>query len=129
MTSKPCPRARSVPAFSRQLDEEGELCVAIMTWAGSIPARCSAPNTTSNPGKKRVDAILRLVSDDSRRLVGTDELRRAIEDLGPGVYDELGYYERWIVAITQVLLEKGVIGVDELGRRMESVKARRREAR
>ena len=80
------------------------------------------------PWEKRVDAILRLVSDDSRRLVRTDELRRAIEDLGPGAYDELGYYERWIAAITQVLLEKGVIGVDELGRRMESVKARRREA-
>ncbi len=81
------------------------------------------------PWEKRVDAILRLVSDDSRRLVCTDELRRAIENLGPGAYDELGYYERWIAAITQVLLEKGVIGVDELGRRMESVKARRREAR
>ncbi len=81
------------------------------------------------PWEKRVDAILRLVSDDSRRLVGGGELRRAIEDLGPGAYDELGYYERWIAAITQVLLEKGVIGVDELGRKIESVKARRREAR
>ncbi len=80
------------------------------------------------PWEKRVDAILRLLSDDRRRLVGTDELRRAIEDLGPGAYDELGYYERWIAAITQVLLEKGVIGVDELGRRMESVKARKEEA-
>jgi hypothetical protein len=78
------------------------------------------------PWEKRVDAILRLVSDDRRALVCTDELRRAIEDLGPGAYDELGYYERWIAAITQVLLEKGVIGVDELGRRMESVKASRR---
>ncbi len=81
------------------------------------------------PWEKRVDAILRLVSDDSRRLVCTDELRRAIEDLGPGAYDTLGYYERWIAAVTQVLLEKGVIGVDELGRRMESVKSRKEEAR
>ena len=81
------------------------------------------------PWEKKVDAILRLVSDNRRRLVGTDELRRAIEDLGPGAYDELGYYERWIAAITQVLLEKGVIGVDELGRKIESVKALRREAR
>ena len=81
------------------------------------------------PWEKRVDAILRLVSDDRRRLVCTDELRRAIENLGPGTYDELGYYERWIAAITNVLLEKGVIGVDELGHRMESVKAHRREER
>ena len=81
------------------------------------------------PWEKRVDAILRLVSDDRRALVCTDELRRAIENLGPGAYDELGYYERWIAAITQVLLEKGVIGVDELGRKMENVKARKEEAR
>lgn len=81
------------------------------------------------PWEKRVDAILRLVSDNKRRLVCTDELRRAIENLGPGAYDELGYYERWIAAITNVLLEKGVIGTDELGRRMESVKSRRRQAR
>ena len=83
----------------------------------------------AEPWEKRVDAILRLVSPPERRLMGVDELRRAIENLGPGAYDELGYYERWIAAITQVLLEKGVIGTDELGRRMESLKARRREAR
>ena len=78
--------------------------------------------------EKRVDAIMRLLSAPERRLVSVDERRRAVEDLGPVLYDKLGYYERWITAITQVLLEKGVIGVDELGRRMESVKARRREA-
>ncbi len=81
------------------------------------------------PWEKRVDAIMRLVSAPERRLVSLDERRRAVEDLGPVLYNKLGYYERWIAAITQVLLEKGVIGVDELGRKIESVKALRREAR
>jgi hypothetical protein len=34
------------------------------------------------------------------------------------------YYERWIWAITQTLIQRGVITVDELGRRIESVRAR-----
>ncbi len=76
------------------------------------------------PWEKRVDAILRLLGDDKRKLMSVDEHRRAIEDLGPGAYDELNYYERWISAISNILIEKGVITVDELGRRMEDVKAR-----
>lgn len=81
-----------------------------------------------SPWEKRVDAIVRLLSDQKRRLLTVDELRRGIEDLGPGAYDELGYYERWISSATNILIEKGVITVDELGRAMEAAKARWREA-
>ncbi len=80
------------------------------------------------PWEKRVDAILRLVGDDKRQLINLEEHRRAMEELGPGAYDELSYYERWISAITNILIEKGVISVDELGRKMEDVKARWQEA-
>ncbi len=79
------------------------------------------------PWEKRVNAILRLLAGKERRLITLDEHRRAVENLGPGIYDELSYYERWISAITNILIEKGVITVDELGRRMEDVKARWRE--
>jgi Nitrile hydratase beta subunit len=75
------------------------------------------------PWEKRVDAILRLLADSRRRLITTDELRRGIEELGPGAYDEMSYYERWIASITNNLIEKGVITVDELGRRMAEVAA------
>jgi nitrile hydratase subunit beta len=53
-----------------------------------------------------------------------DELRRGIEELGPGAYDELSYYQRWIASIGNNLLEKGVVTVDELGRRLAEVEAR-----
>ncbi len=76
------------------------------------------------PWEKRVDAILRLVGDDKRQLINLDEHRRAMEELGPGAYDELSYYERWISSITTILIEKGVLSIDELGRRMEQVKSR-----
>lgn len=73
------------------------------------------------PWEKKVDAILRLVSDKKRRIMTVDELRRGIEELGPGVYDELSYYERWIASVTNNLIEKGVIDIDELGRRMARI--------
>lgn len=76
------------------------------------------------PWEKRVDAIMRLLSDPSRRILRVDELRRGIEELGPGAYDELNYYERWIASISNLLIEKGLITVDELGRKMAEVESR-----
>ena len=81
------------------------------------------------PWEKRVDAIMRLLTGKQCEVMTVDELRRGIEDLGPGVYDELSYYERWISAITNILIEKGIISVEELGGKMEAVKARWQEDR
>ena len=80
------------------------------------------------PWEKRVDAIRRLLADPRRRVMTVDELRRGIEDLGPGVYDRLDYYQRWIASMTNILIERGVIGVDELGRRMAEIESRWRAA-
>jgi hypothetical protein len=74
------------------------------------------------PWEKKVDAIVRLLL--AKRLMTLDEMRRAIEDLGPGAYDELSYFERWITATTNVLLAKGVLEVRELG---EAIEAERRK--
>ena len=76
------------------------------------------------PWEKRVDSIMRLVSDKKRRILTVDELRRGIEDLGSGAYDELSYYERWISSLTNLLIEKGVVTIDELGRKMSEVETR-----
>jgi hypothetical protein len=74
--------------------------------------------------EKRVDAILRLLVGPKCKIMTVDELRRGIEELGPGAYDELSYYQRWIASIAENLLEKGVLTVDELGRRLAEVEAR-----
>jgi len=78
--------------------------------------------------EKRVDALMVLLSAPERRLLRVDELRRNIESLGPDAYDTMSYYERWIAAITRVLVERGVLTSDELGRRIEAVKAREAKA-
>ena len=63
--------------------------------------------------EKRVDALMVLLSKKGHLTV--DELRRNIETLGADAYDKLSYYERWIYAITQALIQRGVITIEELG--------------
>ena len=78
--------------------------------------------------EKRVDALLVVLSGRDHRLIRVDELRRGIEQLGAEAYDTLSYYERWIASITNVLIEKGVISVGELARKMEEIEMRCRDA-
>ena len=73
------------------------------------------------PWEKRVDALVILLGQ--RRIIGTDELRRGIEELGAEAYERYGYYERWMASMTNLLLEKQVIGVSELGARMAEIEA------
>jgi hypothetical protein len=68
--------------------------------------------------EKRVDALMMLLSHKDRQLLRVDELRRNIESLGTDAYDRMGYYERWMHAIVQTLIERGVISIDELGRKL-----------
>ncbi len=74
--------------------------------------------------EKRVDAMMTLLADDKRRLLRVDELRHGIEQLGPGAYDEMTYYERWVASIANVMQIKGIVSTDDLGRKMADVAAR-----
>jgi hypothetical protein len=74
--------------------------------------------------EKRIDALVVLLSNSNPPLIRDDELRRAIESLGADAYEKLSYYERWIAAVTNLLVEKGVLKVDELGRKLAEIEAR-----
>lgn len=77
------------------------------------------------PWENKTDAIVRLLSEPGRGpLLRVDELRRGIEEMGGNIYEELTYYERWIASTTNVMLEKGVFSVDELGKAIEAVRER-----
>ena len=67
--------------------------------------------------EKRTDALMNLLR--GKRMLWTDELRRAIESLAPDEYARLSYYERWIVAIKSLLLEKGILTAEEIDRKIE----------
>jgi Nitrile hydratase beta subunit len=72
--------------------------------------------------EKRVDALMTILS--SRGHLKVDELRRNIEALGPEAYDAMGYYERWMHSIGQAMIQRGLISIDELGRKMAEVEKR-----
>lgn len=89
---------------------------------GGLPAQAVVPAEQADaPWEKRVDALMLLLSHKDRRLLTVDELRRNIEALGAQAYDRMTYYKRWMHAIAQTLIERGVVTVDELGRRMQGV--------
>jgi hypothetical protein len=79
------------------------------------------------PWEKRVNAITRLLSDEKRKLLRVDELRRAIEDMAPDEYDEAGYYGRWAAAMSVLMIEKGIITIDELRAKLAEVQPENEE--
>jgi hypothetical protein len=68
--------------------------------------------------ERRVDALSVLMFAKG---VTVDERRRHIESLPPEAYDKMSYYERWIVGLTQALIQRGIITTAELARKMAQV--------
>jgi hypothetical protein len=58
-----------------------------------------------------------------------DELRKNIEMLPPDAYDRMSYYERWVTSITQIMIQRGVITTEELGRKMAEIRERETQTR
>jgi hypothetical protein len=83
----------------------------------------------AEPWEKRVRVMRQLLSRQRPPVMTMDEVRRGIEDLGAQDYDRLSYFERWTASIANILLQKGVISVEELGRQMEEVKTRWQQER
>jgi hypothetical protein len=92
---------------------------------GGLPAGLVTPTEHDYaPWEKRVDALLVLLTGAKQMTV--DELRKNIEAIGPDAYERMTYYERWIHSITQTLIQRGVLTIDGLGRKMEEVERRYR---
>ena len=68
----------------------------------------------------RVDALRVALG----KRITVDERRKLIEGLPPEAYDAMGYYERWVVSLAQALIARGVITSDELGVKMQEIRAR-----
>lgn len=76
--------------------------------------------------QRQIEATLRLlVGKQDAKILTVDELRRGIESLPSDQYDNLDYYERWITAITNILVEKGILDRAELDARIAEIEARK----
>ena len=63
-----------------------------------------------------MDAIVGALSGSG--VMNVDELRRGIESMPPGEYEEATYYERWLYSVETILAEKGVLAPGELDGRV-----------
>lgn len=46
----------------------------------------------------------------------TDEFRHAVERLGPATYLSTSYYERWLMAVEKIAIEKGLLAKGDVER-------------
>jgi len=52
----------------------------------------------------------------------TDETRRTREEMDPELYRSLSYYERWIVSMEQILIEKHILTREEIDRKVAELR-------
>jgi len=71
---------------------------------------------------KKVDGLQKLLGAGGLRIYKIDELRRMIEQLNPKDYNSLGYYQRWIIAIEKLIVDKGVLLQDEINDKLNEYK-------
>ena len=74
------------------------------------------------PWEKRCHALADVL--DFHKILNTEEKRRGVEDLGSEMIGKLTYYERWIVAFSNILFRKGIMNPTELAEKMKEVEAR-----
>jgi nitrile hydratase len=76
-----------------------------------------------NAFDKDVDALVNLLALQECGLVRPDERRRGIEELAPEIYFQVSYYERWLLGVTDILIEKGLLTEDEIAREIARLAA------
>jgi hypothetical protein len=80
----------------------------------------------AEPWQNLVTALMYLLRDHCH-LAKTDEMRRAIEDLNPEDYRRLGYFDKWAVGVSTLVVEKGLMSRDEIERRVSDLVIRLEE--
>ena len=77
---------------------------------------------------QRVDAMMRLLAHPEQGYYTVDAMRRAIESLPRDDYLGLGYYERWVRAMRQLVVEKGLLTEAELSRKLAALESEARKS-
>jgi hypothetical protein len=73
--------------------------------------------------ERRVDALMSLLMAPERAVFNVDEMRRTIESLPRDIYERHDYYERWLLTIERLLVEKGVLTQQEIDGRIAALES------
>lgn len=71
--------------------------------------------------EKRVDALLMLLAGPKNDAFRVDALRRTIEDYAKQEYDNTAYYDRWMRAIRNLLLEQEILTQAEIADKVTEI--------
>ncbi len=74
--------------------------------------------------EKRVDAMLILLISPKKGAFKIDAMRRVIEDYGQQQYDATTYYEKWIRAVRNLVVEQSILTAEEVDARIAEVRRR-----
>ena len=74
--------------------------------------------------EKRTDAMLILLVGPKKGAFAIDAHRRVIEDYGQQTYDRTTYYEKWIRAIRNLIVEQGIASREEVDARLAEARER-----
>ena len=88
----------------------------------SLSAPIDRHDHEPNLYEKRVDALVMLLGA-KKNVFKIDALRRVIEDYAEQEYDTIGYYEKWIRAVRNLVIEQELIAPDELDARITEITA------
>jgi len=92
---------------------------------GGLPGMTIRQEThPSTMHHKRVDALYVLLTTPPVSAFRVDSIRRMIETNNAHDYKNLGYYDKWIRAVHQVLIEQQILTAEEIEARMQEVRAR-----
>jgi Nitrile hydratase beta subunit len=90
---------------------------------GGLPAdRVERVEHELEPWEKRCHALADVL--DFHKIINTEEKRPGFEAPGSELISKLAYYERWIAAFANILLQKQILTPDALARKMDEVAVR-----
>src|SRR4051794_30113716 len=88
--------------------------------AGPISAQRHEPE----PWERLLTALVSTVGPAKAKINCIDEFRRAREDLEPGFYDSLAYFELWTQGFINLMQEKGILTRAEVETRAAEIRDR-----
>ena len=92
---------------------------------GGLPAGPIGPRGHEpEPWEILLTALVSTVGPSNAHIHRVDEFRRAREDLEPGFYNTLTYFELWTQGFINLMEEKGVLTRPEVERRAAEIRER-----
>jgi hypothetical protein len=72
--------------------------------------------------EKRVDALVMLLGNPKRNVFKIDAVRRVVEGYAAQDYDDVAYYDKWMRAVRDLVIEQELITPAELDEKMAAIR-------